>query len=44
MGLNVNKFRQLNSLIKNKKFLDCLTKNVSSLLELIHQKNIILSY
>ncbi len=47
MGLNVNKFRQLNSLIKNKKFLDCLTKNVSSLLELIHQKkynSIILNY
>ena len=47
MGLNVNKFRQLNSLIKNKKFLDCLTKNVSSLLELIHQKkynSVILNY
>ncbi len=47
MGFNVRKFRQLNSLIKNKGFLDLLVKNVSSLLELIHQKkynSIILNY
>lgn len=30
MGLNVNKFKQLNSLIKNKKFMSALMHNVAS--------------
>ena len=47
MGLNCLKFRQLNNLIKNKKFLNSLVKNVSSILDL--QRNnktnsIILNY
>ena len=38
MGLNSNKFRQLNSLIKNKKFIDSLITNVDYTLNLIKKK------
>ena len=42
MGLKKNNFRQFNSLIKNKKFLNALVKNVSStLLFMKKKKNII---
>ena len=47
MGLNERKFKQLNNLIKNKKFIQSLTSNVSSTLYLIKQKkfnSIILNY
>ena len=47
MGLNVNKFKQLNALIKNKNFLDSLVSNVSSTLNLIKNKkfnSIIINY
>ena len=47
MGLNPNKFRQFNSLIKNKKFLNSLISNVSSTLYLIKYKkfnSIIINY
>ena len=47
MGLNPNNFRQLNSLIKNKKFLNSLIKNVSSILYFLKMKkfnSIILNY
>ena len=47
MGLNPNNFRQLNSLIKNKKFLNSLIKNVSSILYFLKKKkfnSIILNY
>ena len=47
MGLNSNKFRQFNSLIKNKKFMDNLIQNVSSTLYYIKNKkfnSIILNY
>jgi glucose-6-phosphate isomerase len=47
MGLNKNKFKQLNNLIKNKKFIQLLTSNVSNTLHLIKQKkfnSIILNY
>ncbi len=47
MGLNEKKFKQLNNLIKNKKFINALTNNVSATLKFI-QKNkftsIILNY
>ena len=42
MGLNVNKFRKFNSLIKNKKFCKSLILNVSNTLNLIKKKNLIL--
>ena len=42
MGLNSNKFRQFNSLIKNKKFIDSLITNVDCTLNLIKKKNLIL--
>ena len=47
MGLNSRKFRQLNSLIKNKKFINHLTANVANILYFLKQKklnSIILNY
>ena len=47
MGLDANKFRQLNSLIKNKKFINGLVSGVSSTLNYIKNKkynSIILNY
>ena len=47
MGLNEKKFKQMNSLIKNKKFINLLTANVSSTLYFLKQKkfnSIILNY
>ena len=47
MGLNTKNFKQMNNLIKNNKFIDSLTKNVSNTLFLIKQKkfnSIILNY
>ncbi len=42
MGLKINKFKQLNSLIKNKYFLNKLTSNVCSILHFIKKKNLTL--
>ena len=47
MGLNVKKFKQINSLIKNKNFINSLISNVSNTLDLIKKKksnSIILNY
>ena len=47
MGLNINKFKQMNNLIKNKKFIESLTKNVSNTLYFLKKKkfnSIILNY
>ena len=47
MGLKSKDFRQLNSLIKNKKFLNALVQNVSSTLNFIKYKklnSIIINY
>jgi len=47
MGLNASKFRQLNSLIKNKNFVNALLLNVSSTIDLIKKKkfnSIIINY
>ncbi len=47
MGLDVKKFRQLNNLIKNKKFLNSLVKNVSSIIYFIKKKkhnSVIINY
>ena len=47
MGLNPEKFRQLNSLIKNKNFLNALVRNVESILYFIKNKkfnSIIINY
>ncbi len=47
MGLNPKKFRQLNNLIKNRKFLNLLIQNTGSILDLIQKKkfnSIILNY
>ena len=47
MGLKTNNFKQYNSLIKNKKFLNCLINNVSSTLYFIKNKkfnSIIINY
>ena len=41
MGLNVNNFKQLNDLIKNKSFFNALISNVSSTLYFIKKKNLI---
>ena len=38
MGLKINKFKQLNSLVKNKIFLNNLITNVSSILYFIKRK------
>ncbi len=47
MGLNVNKFKQLNNLIKNRFFFDSVVSNASNVLELIRKKkfnSVILNY
>ena len=47
MGLNIKKFKQINNLIKNKKFINALIFNVNNTLHFIKQKNfnsIILNY
>jgi len=47
MGLNPNKFRQLNNLIKNKRFMNSLVSNVSSILGYVKNKkynSIIINY
>ena len=47
MGLNVNKFKQLNNLIKNKRFVNLLTNNVVNTLYFLKQRkfnSIILNY
>ena len=47
MGLDPNKFKQFDNLIKNKKFINCLINNTSSLLKLHNQNkknSIILNY
>ena len=47
MGLNVNNFKQLNNLIKNKSFFNALISNVSSTLYFIKNKkfnSVILNY
>ena len=47
MGLKINKFKQLNSLVKNKYFLNKLTSNVCSILHFIKKKkfnSIIINY
>ena len=47
MGLNSKKFKQINNLIKNKKFINLLTQNVSSTIHFLKQKkfnSIILNY
>ena len=47
MGLNPNKFRQLNNLIKNKQFMNSLVSNVSSIIGYVKNKkynSIIINY
>ena len=47
MGLNINKFKQLNNLVKNKKFINSLIINVNNTLHFLTQKkfnSIILNY
>ena len=47
MGLNINKFRKFNELIKNKHFLNSLTNSVSNILNLVKKNksnSIILNY
>jgi len=47
MGLDIKKFKQLNNLVKNKKFIDELTMNVNNTLYFLKQKkfnSIILNY
>ena len=47
MGLNINRFKQLNNLIKSKKFINSLVINVSNTLYLLKQKkfnSVILNY
>ena len=47
MGLNANKFKQFNNLIKNKYFFNSITSNVENILELIRAKkfnSVILNY
>ena len=47
MGLNVNKFKQFNNLIKNKYFFNSIISNVANILELIRAKkfnSVILNY
>ena len=47
MGLNENKFKQFNNLIKNKNFFNSIISNVSNILELINKKksnSVILNY
>ena len=42
MGFNSKNFRRFNDLVKNKKFLNLLTNNVSSILYYLKKKNLIL--
>ena len=47
MGLNIKKFKQINTLIKNKNFVNLLTSNVSNTLHFLKQKkfnSVILNY
>ena len=47
MGLKTNNFKQLNNLIKNKSYLNCLITNVSSIIKFIKNKkynSIIINY
>tara|TARA_Y100000022_G_scaffold172638_1_gene159719 strand:+ start:60 stop:1214 length:1155 start_codon:yes stop_codon:yes gene_type:complete len=47
MGLKTNNFKQLNNLIKNKNYLNCLISNVGSIIKLIKNKkynSIIINY
>ena len=47
MGLNTNNFKQLNNLIKNKNYLNCLISNVGSIIKFIKNKkynSIIINY
>ena len=47
MGLNPNKFRSLNDLVKNKKFINTLISNVNSIIYFIKNKkynSIIINY
>ena len=47
MGLEIKKFRKFNNLIKNKRFLNAIVKNVANQLELIKKKknnSVILNY
>ncbi len=47
MGLKTNNFKQLNNLIKNKNYLNCLISNVSSIIKFIKNKkynSIIINY
>ena len=47
MGLDIKKFKQLNNLVKNKKFIDELTMNVNNTLYFLKQKkfnSIVLNY
>ena len=44
MGLDMGKFKQLNNLVKNKKFLEALIINVNNTLYFIKKKNLILLY
>ena len=41
MGLNPSKFKQLNNLVKNKKFINSLVSNVGSILHFSKKKNLI---
>jgi glucose-6-phosphate isomerase len=47
MGLDTNKFKQINNLIKNKNFINLLTSNVSNIIYFLKQKkfnSIVLNY
>ena len=44
MGLNASKFKQLNNLIKNKKFINSLIINVNNTLFFLKKKNLILLF
>ena len=47
MGLNINKFKQLNNLIKNKNYINLLTSNVAKIIFFIKQKkynSVIINY
>ncbi len=47
MGLEINKFRKFNDLIKNKRFLNAIVKNVANQIELLKKKknnSVILNY
>ena len=47
MGLKTNNFKQLNNLVKNKNYLNCLISNVGSIIKFIKNKkynSIIINY